>query len=52
MLTRHVTMEEALDYFGPNKERALFIMNELNETIDKRGYITFSDVKYYYVEPD
>lgn len=52
MLTRHITEDEAIEYFGPDKDKALFIMNELNKTIDQRGYIVYSDVKYYYVEPD
>lgn len=52
MLTRHITEEEAIEYFGPSKERAIFVMNELNKLIDERGYITYSDVKYYYIDQD
>ncbi len=49
MLRRHMTFEEALAVTEDSFD-AECLMNFINETVDKNGYASFSDLKYWYEE--
>lgn len=54
MLTEKVTLEDiaAFFHYDVTDKRTETIAAELNKIIEKRGYIVFSDVKYFYTPED